>query len=90
MPKLLIIEACLVNFGDDRGGVDQAAGDIVDVSKETARALATAGRALYVSKADDPDRSGRHTATKDMLKAADAMARAQQSALQTSAQGGAE
>lgn len=91
MPKLLITENCIVNYGDDRGGVDQAAGDGVDVSKDTARALVTAGRALYINKADDPDKGGRNTATKDMLKAAEAMARAKyeaRQAVQTSAQQG--
>jgi hypothetical protein len=79
MPKILIIEACLVNFGDDRGGVDQAAGDMTDVAKDTARQLTTAGRALYVNKADDPDKAGRFTASKDMIKAAEAMVKARRS-----------
>ncbi|MDO9596732.1 MAG: hypothetical protein Q7J47_03330 [Azoarcus sp.] len=88
MPKQLIIEACLVNYGDDRGGVGQSAGDIVDVPRDTARGLATAGRALYINKADDPDKSGRFTAPKDMIKAAEAMAAAHaKAAVQTSAQG---
>lgn len=76
--KLLIIEACLVNYGDDRGGVDHAAGDVVDVPKATAATLATNGRALYINKTDDPDKAGRFTASKDMLKAAEAMWRAKQ------------
>lgn len=86
--KQIIIEACIVNFGDDRGGVGQAAGDIVDVPKEAARTLATAGRALYTNKADDPDKSGRFTASKEMIKAAEAMAAARaKAAVQTSALG---
>lgn len=70
MPKILIIEACLVNYGDDRGGIHQDAGDQIEVGKDAALALTRAGRALYVSKADDADKSGRYTATKDMLQAA--------------------
>ncbi|MDP3136992.1 MAG: hypothetical protein Q8N17_11765 [Burkholderiaceae bacterium] len=70
MPKQLIIEACLINYGDDRGGVDHAAGTIVEVPKGTAIDLARAGRTLYVEKKDDPDKAGRHTASPEMLKAA--------------------
>lgn len=73
--KLLIIEACLVNFGDDFGGVHQCAGDLPDVPKDTARALVSSGRALYTAKTDDPDKSGRNTATPDMMRAAEAMAK---------------
>lgn len=76
MPKQLIIEACLVNYGDDRGGVDHAIGDLVEVSKDTANALARNGRALYVEKKEDPDKHGRYTATRDMINAAQAMAKA--------------
>ena len=86
MPKQLVIEPCLVNYADDRGGVGQSAGDIIDVPKDTARALALAGRTLYVNRIDDPDKSGRFTATKDMLAAAAAMARAKKADVQTSAQ----
>lgn len=75
MPKLLIIEACMVNFADDRGGVHQSAGDLPDVPKDAARALVTAGRALYVNKTDDPDKQGRNTASREMLQAAEAMAK---------------
>ncbi|MEW6612701.1 MAG: hypothetical protein AB1409_08170 [Pseudomonadota bacterium] len=76
MPKVLIIEDCLVNYGDDRGGVHESAGALVDVSKDAAAALIRANRALYTDKKDDPDKSGRNTATKDMLQAAMAMAKA--------------
>lgn len=76
MPKQLIIEPCLVNHGDDRGGVDYAAGKIVDVLRDDAYKLAQAGRALYVDRKDDPDRSGRYTASKDMLQAAAELAAA--------------
>lgn len=75
MPKLLIIEACMVNFADDRGGVHQSAGDLPDVPKDAARALVTAGRALYANKTDDPDKQGRNTASREMLQAAEAMAK---------------
>lgn len=71
--KQLIIEPCLINYGDDRGGVDQAAGDIVDVPKETAINLARLGRTLFVDRKDDPEKTGRYTATEAMLSAAKAM-----------------
>lgn len=73
MPKQLITESCLVNFGDDRGGVHCEAGEVVDVPKATAIDLARMGRTLFVDKADDPDKNGRHTASKEMLKAASDM-----------------
>lgn len=70
MPKILIIETCIVNHGDDRGGVVESVGATVEVNKDTARDLCSTGRALYVSKADDPDKTGRNTATAEILKAA--------------------
>lgn len=73
MPKMLIIESCVVNHGDDRGGVHQSAGDMPDMPKDPARALVTAGRALYINKTDDPDKQGRNTASRDMISAAEAM-----------------
>lgn len=76
MPKQIIIEATQVNYGDDRGGVHADAGEIVDVPKDTGIALMRAGRSLYVNKADDPDKSGRNTASKEMLKAAEDIAKA--------------
>ena len=78
MPKQLIIESCLVNFNDDRGGVHCAAGDIVEVPKATAIDLSRAGRTLYVEKKDDPDKHGRYTASGDMLKAAADMRKARE------------
>lgn len=75
MPKLLIIEACMVNFADDRGGVHQSAGDMPSVPKDAAHALIAAGRALYVDKKEDPDKQGRNTASQQMLHAAEAMAK---------------
>ncbi len=76
MPKQLVIEPCLINHGDDRGGVDYATGDIVDVPKDTANTLARAGRTLYIDKKEDPDKHGRYTATRDMIAAAQEMAKA--------------
>lgn len=76
MPKVLIIEPCLINHGDDAGGTHQDAGDVVECSKDNAMALMRAGRALYINKTDDPDKQGRNTATREMLKAAEAMATA--------------
>lgn len=74
--KMLITEPCLVNFGDDRGGIHQDAGDLPDVPKDQAIALANVGRALYTDRKDDPDKSGRNTATSEMLKAAQELAKA--------------
>ena len=65
-----------VSIVADRGGVHQSAGDLVEVSKDVANALVRPGRALYVAKADDPDKGGHNTASKDMLKAAEQMAKA--------------
>lgn len=76
MPKLLIIEACIVNYGDDRGGQHHDAGAVVEVTKDTATALVRSGRGLYAAKADDPDKTGRNTASAEMLKAAKEMAKA--------------
>lgn len=77
MPKQLITESCLINFGDDRGGVHCETGEIVpDVPKATAIDLARMGRTLFVDRADDPDKTGRYTASKEMLKAAADMRKA--------------
>lgn len=76
MPKQLVIEPCLINFNDDKGGIAHAAGDIVDVPKSTADALARVGRTLYIERKDDPDKNGVHTATPAMLTAAKDIERA--------------
>lgn len=76
MPKQLVIESCLINFNDDRGGVHCEAGETVDVPKGTAIDLARAGRTLFVDKKDDPDKNGRHTAGAELLKAAEAALKA--------------
>lgn len=77
MPKVLVISACLINFGDDRGGVDHAVGDMPEVPKDTARVLAENDRVLYANKADDHSKTGRYTASEAELKAAQALAVAQ-------------
>lgn len=74
--KALITSACLVNFGDDKGGVHQAEGALIDAPKDQVTALVNAGRALYVNKSDDPDKAGGNTATEAMLAAAADMAKA--------------
>lgn len=76
MPKMLITEACLVNYGNDAGGVHESAGAMVEVSKDVANALLQVNRALYIDRKDDPDKNGRNTASKEMIKAAEAMAKA--------------
>lgn len=78
--EIIIIESTQVNYGDDRGGVHEDSGNIVDVPKDQARKLTEANRALYTKKADDPFKDGRFTATEEMLKTARAMAKAKQKA----------
>jgi hypothetical protein len=73
MPKVLIIEPTIVTFADDRGGVPAHSGESPDVSKDVARALVNASRALYVDRKDDPSRGAINTASPEMLKAAAAM-----------------
>ncbi len=75
MPKILIIEPTLINHGDDRGGQHADIG-ITEAPKDSARAVVLAGKALYVSRADDPSKSGTHTATAEEVKAAQAAAKA--------------
>lgn len=86
MPKVLIIEATIVNFGDDRGGVHQDPADMPDVPKDAARVLTQNGRALYLDRRDDPSRGAMYTATSQMVKAAQAMAAARKAEVQTSEQ----
>lgn len=69
MPKILVIECCVINHGDDRGGVVYGVGEAADVTKETASALVRAGRGLYVRRDDDPSRGG-YTASAEILQAA--------------------
>ena len=76
MPKMLIIAATLVNYGDDRGGVHQDAGDLIDAPKDEARKLVDAKRALYLNKTDDLDKHGRNTASAKEIKAAEDLAKA--------------
>lgn len=89
MPKILIIEPCNVNHGDDRGGVHQDVGDIVEVTKDTGRTLTNIGRALYTSQADDADKHGRYTASADMISAAQAVRKAKKKAVPSAPAGGA-
>lgn len=70
MPKILITENVIVNFGDDRGGIDTAQGDIVETSKDVAAKLVGANRALYIDKRDDPSKAKHNTATGEIIKAA--------------------
>lgn len=76
MPKIIIIEACLVDFKDDKGGQHQEVGAMPTVPKDIAADLVRSNRALYADKADDFDKGGRNTATKEMLKAAEQVAKA--------------
>lgn len=74
--KILIIEATQVNYLDDRGGQHADASEFVDPPKDVARKLVEVGRALYVNRTDDPSKEGSNTASKDMIAAAEAMAKA--------------
>ena len=77
MAKILIISACLVNFGDDRGGVDVAEGDLIDLpNKEQCGRLAEGGRALYVSEKDDHTKGKLYTASEALVKTAEAKRKA--------------
>jgi len=76
MPRVLVIESCLINHRDDRGGVHAAAGEILNVAKDTAGELSRMGRVLYASRDDDPSKDGRFTASPQMLQAAEDMGRA--------------
>lgn len=81
MPKVLITESCLINRGDDRGGVHCEAGDIAEnVPKDIAVDLARMGRVLFVDSTDDPTKGNTLTASKDMLKAAADMRAARKAA----------
>ena len=71
--QILVIEPTLINHGDDRGGQHADIG-IIDAPKDAARAVVLAGKALYVSRADDPSKAGTHTATAEEVKAAKAAA----------------
>lgn len=71
--KVLVIAACLINFGDDRGGVHHDVGEVADVPKGQAEALARADRVLYVNRKDDPTKGGQYTASEAMIKAAKAI-----------------
>lgn len=76
MPKILIIESCFINHGDDAGAVAAEAGETLDVTKDTALELVKYNRALYVSKNDDPTKTKQFSASPEMVKAIDAAARA--------------
>lgn len=86
MPKILIIETCLVNHGDDAGGVAHEAGETIDVNKDTAIELAKYGRSLYLNKADDPTKTKLYSASADMVKAVEAAAKARAAAAKAAEQ----
>ena len=86
--KILILAACLVNMGDDKGGQHTDEGEIVDPPKDVANKLVSYGRALYINKADDPDKAGANTASKDLIQAAYASKTAKEKAAKAAAAGG--
>lgn len=75
MPKMIVIEATIVNYADDRGGVVHDIGELIEPAKAEGAKLAHAGRALYVNKADDADKHGHYTASKAMIDAASKQAK---------------
>ena len=86
MPKILIIETCLVNHGDDAGGIAHEAGETIDVNKDTAIELAKYGRSLYLNKADDPSKTKQYSASADMIKAVEGAAKARAAAAKAAEQ----
>lgn len=90
MPKMLVIAACLINLGDDRGGVHADEGEIVESPKDSARFLCEVGRTLYVDEKDDHTKPARYTASEAMLKAAQAMAKAKSQAAKAATGSAAE
>lgn len=86
MPKILIIETCLVNHGDDAGGIAHEAGETIDVNKDTAIELAKYGRSLYLNKADDPSKTKQYSASNDMVKAVEGAAKARAAAAKAAEQ----
>lgn len=83
--KILIIDATQVNYHDDRGGQHADAGEFVDPPKEVARKLVEVGRALYVNRTDDPSKEGSNTASKDMIAAAEVLAKTKSKAAKAKA-----
>ncbi|HSD36087.1 MAG TPA: hypothetical protein VLC92_01180 [Rhodocyclaceae bacterium] len=71
MAKLVLLETIVVNYGDDRGGVIESAGDLITVTKETGIELTNHGRALYTRKGDDHSKGGLLTAPADVVSAAE-------------------
>ena len=73
--KILLLENVVVNYGDDRGGVIEAAGALVSPAAAVAHSLVNQGRALYTTKSDDPSK-GLKTAPADIVKAAESAGKA--------------
>jgi hypothetical protein len=73
MPKILIIETCLVNLGNEQGTEPVAAGALVTVGAAQAAMLTTHGRALYTKKGDDHAK-GNLTAPADIVAQAESIA----------------
>lgn len=75
MPRILMLETALVNYGDERGGVPEAAGALVNVPPDQAKTLVSFGRALYTRRGDDPTK-GLNTAPQEIVDAAESAAKA--------------
>lgn len=65
--KVMLLEACVVNLRDDRGGQHFVQGAEVDVPKDEAVSLVRMGRAKFMSKEDDFDKSGANTMSKEEM-----------------------
>lgn len=86
--KIIILESCIINLGDDRGGQHAERLDMPDVPKDTAVKLVGYGRALYINKSDDPDKAGANTASKELIQAVYASKAAKDKAAKSEAAGG--
>lgn len=73
MPKVLVLEPVVVNYHDDRGGIAEEAGTLINVDAAQAQSLARFGRVLFVNKGDDPTK-GQQTAPESVVALAEAHA----------------
>lgn len=78
--KVLIIAACKVATGTDQGAVHVGESEVIDVSKDQAAHLTQNNRALYIDRKDDPFKDGRFTASKEIIQAAEDLAKARAAA----------
>lgn len=56
MAKMVVIDACVVNYQDGRGGVHEDVGAEIEVNDDEGLKLAKAGRAFYSDPENDPSK----------------------------------